>query len=176
MLKSSLKIAFSLFSMPYFALYFKANMENIQEVLFPVDHCWKIDFACPDLGSVRENVSICVLDEVDTSDGRGTCNLLLKLDGSRAAQVSLTEVKKVTSRVYTAEMSGSFQPIIAFDCRGVEPIKWRPTGYYNATSSSGGIFEEVDLSEGDWFEYDEAGQFSVGVNDIEWRFQKIAAK
>ena len=37
------------------------------------------------------------------------------------------DVKKLTRDAITAEDSGTFVPIMGFDCRGLEITKWHPT-------------------------------------------------
>ncbi len=53
--------------------------------------------------------------------------------------------------------------------RGVEPYAFHPLGNeFKVTSSGGAVFEEdVDLSEGDWGDYDEENDAAVGVNEFE---------
>lgn len=39
-------------------------------------------------------------------------------------------------------------------------------------TTSGQIFEDVDLSDGEWTEYDEKLEESVEVMALQWRFDK----
>ena len=54
-------------------------------------------------------------------------------------------------RDMTADDSGEYVPVLAMECRGVEPYEFYPLGNeFKVTSSGGAVFEEdVDLSEGD---------------------------
>jgi hypothetical protein len=54
--------------------------------------------------------------------GRGTANFVINL-GRKEANLSFVQVKNKTRRTYTAEDSGKYVPIVAFECRGVEPGK-----------------------------------------------------
>lgn len=38
---------------------------------------------------------------------------------------------------------------------------------------TGKKFEDVDLSEKEWVDYDEKNQTSVGVYELEWQFIKV---
>ena len=58
----------------------------------------------------------------------------------------------------------------AFDCRGVEPIKWHPMDPLACKSTEGKSFE-VDLSEDDWYDYDDENDLSVGITNLEHEFQ-----
>ncbi|KAE8453515.1 hypothetical protein EG329_010376 [Mollisiaceae sp. DMI_Dod_QoI] len=60
------------------------------------------------------------------------------------------------------------QKIIEIDCRGLEFTEFQPEGEWLATGlESGSKFTAVDLSEGDWFDYDEkAGEEVEYADDI----------
>ena len=72
-------------------------------------------------------------------------------------------------RDMTADDSGAFVPVLAMECRGLEPHEFHVMGNeFKVTSVGGAVFtEDVDLSEGDWGEYDEENDAAVGVNGFE---------
>ena len=72
-------------------------------------------------------------------------------------------------RELRGEDSGEFVPVLAMECRGLEPYAFHPLGNeFRVTSEGGVVFEEdVDLSEGDWADYDEENDASVSLNDFE---------
>ena len=78
-------------------------------------------------------------------------------------------------RDMTADDSGEYVPILAMECRGIEPYAFHPLGNeFKAISSGGAVFEEdVDLSEGDWGDYDEENDEAVGVNDFESKIVSV---
>lgn len=76
--------------------------------------------------------------------------------------------------VYTADDSGKFKVIVSFDCRGVEPVDFSPrTGWIVEASDNGQKFEDVDLSEDDWVEYDNKNKVSIGIYEFESNFIKM---
>ena len=75
---------------------------------------------------------------------------------------------------YTEQDSGKKKTIVAFDCRGVEPIEFSPrTGWIAKATENGPTFEDIDLSEDDWVEYDQKNNNSVGVYEFESDFIKM---
>lgn len=63
---------------------------------------------------------------------------------------------------------------MTFDCRGIEPVEFAPgEGWIAQASDSGKVFDEVDLSEREWVEYDDKSKRSVGVYDFESQFVKV---
>ena len=71
---------------------------------------------------------------------------------------------------YTAEdsESGKFVPIIRLDCRGIEPVEFIPKDGWEAEGAESGTkFSDIDLSEGDYSEYDEKASASVGIYNFE---------
>lgn len=62
--------------------------------------------------------------------------------------------------------------IVAFECRGIEPVEFRPSeGWLAKVEGSGKVFNDVDLSEKEWVEYDENIQDSVGIYDFEYELR-----
>ena len=72
-------------------------------------------------------------------------------------------------RDITSDDSGDYVPVLAMECRGLEPFAFHPLGNeFKVISEGGAVFEEdVDLSEGDWAEYDEENDASLSVNDFQ---------
>lgn len=63
-----------------------------------------------------------------------------------------------------------FVPVLALDCRGIEPYEFHFLGNEIIAESEGGVrFDEVDLSE-DWAEYDEENNMPVSITSIETKF------
>lgn len=75
---------------------------------------------------------------------------------------------------YTSDDAGKFKTIVAFDCRGVEPVEFSPrSGWLVKSSENGQAFDDVDLSDDDWVEYDTKNKTSVGIYEFESNFVKL---
>ncbi|KAJ2920374.1 hypothetical protein MD484_g175, partial [Candolleomyces efflorescens] len=71
---------------------------------------------------------------------------------------------------YVAE-NGQLQPILEIECRGLEFTGFDPSGIWKCTGAESGTkFDEVDLNEPEWVDYDEKAQLPVGVSEFksEW--------
>lgn len=78
------------------------------------------------------------------------------------------------SDAYTANDSGKFKVIVSLDCRGVEPVDFSPrAGWIVKAVDNGQTFEDVDLSEDDWVEYDTKNKVSIGIYEFESNFIKL---
>lgn len=62
-----------------------------------------------------------------------------------------------------------WSPVIALDCRGLEPTCFHPENGWQAVSAGGTTFEDVDLRD-DWCDFCEKRGESVGVYQVEARF------
>jgi hypothetical protein len=79
-------------------------------------------------------------------------------------------------RSLTNEDNLQFVPILAFECRGLEPYRFHPMGGEFIIESEGGVnFEgdDVDLSEGDWGDYDADNDLAVSVSDFQSKFETV---
>lgn len=145
----------------------KADLENVEAVEFPTEYIWNIDVTQSGGQEVREGVTVCAAEEVDIPNSRGTANLVIKFGGKNPATISVEQVKGVT-RPYTAEDAGQFVPIVAFECRGMEPTKWTPTEGCIVRGKKA-AFKDADIAE-DWADFDEAANQSVGIYNLEYDF------
>ena len=100
------------------------------------------------------------------------CKSTLKKSGKKGKGGKGNQGEVGIPREMTAEDSGEFVPVLALECRGVEPFSFYPMGSeFVVVSEGGGKFDEdVDLSEGDWADYDEEHDISVSVSEFESKF------
>ena len=75
----------------------------------------------------RDRVRVSAADSFDIPGSRGTANFLIKFykDARHPATLSVTDIKGIT-QPYTADKAGEWAPLIAFECRGLEPTAWHP--------------------------------------------------
>ncbi|KAG5437310.1 hypothetical protein PCK2_001012, partial [Pneumocystis canis] len=75
---------------------------------------------------------------------------------------------------YTLEMSPKASRIISFECRGCELIEFFPDGAWSCKGSqSNTLFHEINLSQGEWYDYDEKSQTEVSITNIKWEIKRI---
>jgi hypothetical protein len=127
-------------------LYVKAELENIGSIKFPANlqYCFDVKDAQSD--EEKKGVYLCA-DEIAEIDGsKGDANFVMRFpDCKKQCTVTFTDVKGVTREEYTEEDSGTFVPIRAFDCRGLELSNWTPNGGLVVRSKEGTVWEDVDL-------------------------------
>ena len=82
---------------------------------------------------------------------------------------------KVVVRPQTADDNEKV-PFIVFECRGLEPLRWHPTGDYCAEAEeSGTLYENINFADGDdWCEYDEKSGNSISVGaKIDYEIRRL---
>ncbi|XP_058515793.1 CXXC motif containing zinc binding protein-like [Ochotona princeps] len=151
-------------------LKMKATLENVKSIEIPPDHTWVLDVKHPAGEEVRERVTLSAAEVQSIPNSRGSANFLVRWEGSKqVSTINIQQLKNVTRLMYDANDRGKFVPIVAFECRGVEPIQWYPaTGY--TVKSAKATFTDVDLSE-DWADYDQEANEPVGIYEVEYEFQ-----
>ncbi|KAF9898501.1 hypothetical protein BX616_003944 [Lobosporangium transversale] len=74
---------------------------------------------------------------------------------------------------YLIENNDKFATIATIECRGLELVGFEPrSGWTAKGAESGTVFEDIDLTDGDWADYDEKSQMPVGISNIESKFIK----
>ncbi|KAL7985064.1 hypothetical protein Chor_003634 [Crotalus horridus] len=88
-----------------------------------------------------------------------------------------------TIKPYNAEDNEIFKTIVEFECRGLEPVDFQPqassqeepaehAGFAANGAESGTSFDDINLLEKDWNDYDEKIKESVGIYEVTHKFVK----
>ncbi|XP_017429094.1 uncharacterized protein LOC108337144 isoform X2 [Vigna angularis] len=67
--------------------------------------------------------------------------------------------------------SGKYAPLMLFDCRGYEPVDFVFGDGWKVESLEGTKFENVDLSSGEYADYDEKGECPVMISALRATFE-----
>jgi len=94
----------------------------------------------------------------------------LKKSGKKSSKYSSSPIP----REIKSEDNEEFVPMIAFDCRGLEPCKFYPMGDEFIVVSEGGkdFDQDVDLSEGDWADYDDENDTPVSISSFQSKIER----
>ncbi|GAB4813654.1 hypothetical protein N2152v2_000700 [Parachlorella kessleri] len=159
--------------MVLFLLCIKADLEGVASVRLPPGSQYCITVKDSAGEDIREGVYVAADEVYELSGSRGVANFVMKWakDSKREAYLNVEEVKAVT-RALKGDDAGTFVPIIGFECRGLEPIDWRPEGGFVVEGTSGKVWEEVDLSEKEWADYDDRSNESVSIMDLQWELRR----
>ncbi|KAH7044865.1 hypothetical protein BKA57DRAFT_396972, partial [Linnemannia elongata] len=118
------------------ALQIKAELENITELIpADADHTWHFK------------------DKAEMGSGRGEANLVMKCKFCKCESSADIVSKPVA---YEIENNDKYATIVTVECRGLELVGFEPReGWKAKGAESGTPFEDIDLTDGDWADYDE---------------------
>lgn len=158
-----------------------------------VNLCFSVKNPLSDF-EVREKVVIDPTDVIEQEENNSkepACHFAIKWEGSKkrstleiydaaAVKTALKKKKKnkgvCQPREYTGDDDGEWVPVLAVECRGLEPYAFHPMGdEFIVTSSEGDVtFEEdVDFGEGDWADYDAENDAPVSISDFGSKFETV---
>lgn len=81
------------------------------------------------------------------------------------------------SASYNEGDSENFKTFVAFDCRGIEPTEFDArSGFIVKSVENGRTFEDVEIEDGDWTEYDDKNKNSVSISEFKSQFVKAKGK
>ncbi|XP_062920305.1 CXXC motif containing zinc binding protein isoform X2 [Mobula hypostoma] len=134
---------------------------------------WKISLKCQNCGDVSEKWQyVTLMNSAPLKGGRGSANMIQKC--KLCSRENSIDILKDTINPYNAEDSEKFKTIVQFECRGLEPVDFQPQAGFTAEGTESGTqFDEINLLEKDWNDYDEKIQESVGIYDVTHKFVKI---
>lgn len=163
-----------------YMLKITAEVENVKS-LQPMGGCDDPNFTfyfklrCENCGEMTpKETAVSLEEEVPLPKSRGHAHLLQKCKFcGREGNITMTPG---SGRPLTDEHceEGKYAPMMAFDCRGLEPVEFAFMGpQWRVESVEGTVYENVDLSEGEWFEYDEKGSCPVSISKLKSVFEVI---
>uniref|UniRef100_A0A914Z2Y4 Uncharacterized protein n=1 Tax=Panagrolaimus superbus TaxID=310955 RepID=A0A914Z2Y4_9BILA len=164
--------------MPILALELKANLVNVTN-LRPgdySDHRWYLKLKCSSCGEQAQHWQYASVEEShQLAKGHGTAHLLMKCP--LCSRSNSLEILPDSYQSYSIEKNEKFQPIVKFDCRGLEPTDFDPrVGWQAEGVDSGTKFEDIDLNDKEWADYDEKVSEPTEINSIECRFVVVKSK
>lgn len=190
---------FSKKKMVLYLLCFKAELENVGEVRLRTHGIHlRISVRNPQDGDeVRKNVIVDPGEPLEPEDGsskEGPHHFRIRWEGSKKAGILqvLTEAETATAmkklkkkkrggksdcrpRGYTADDSGDWVPMLAVECRGLEPFEFNPMkDEFVITSEGGAVFDEgIELDDGEWCDYDAESDAPVSMEDVAFKFEAL---
>lgn len=156
-------------------LTLKADLQGITDLKFtdPVDDPFLYTFTirCMQCREIHPNdITINLYEQHEISGSRGEANFVFKCNtcGKRSS-VNMTRSKNP----YTAENSGKPLRMLEIDSRGLDFVSFKADGKFQCIGEESNTkFEEVDLEDGEWYDYDEKSSEEVSITNIDWTFVK----
>lgn len=85
-----------------------------------------------------------------------------------------TDILSETISKYTVDDSNSFKNMVVFDCRGVSIIDFSPrNGFTCQGLESSTVFEDINLEEKEWVDYDDKLNQPVGIYEVQHKFVTV---
>ncbi|XP_060522428.1 UPF0587 protein CG4646 [Cylas formicarius] len=156
------------------ALQIKAALENVEELktIHP-DYAFMLKLKCTGCGEVSDKWHDIVESQTfPGKTGRSENNYIAKC--KMCGRENSLDIVKGSNASYRDYDQGKFKSIVVFECRGIEPTEFTPgESWIVKVKESSRVFDNIDLSEKEWVEYDEKIQQPVEISDMEFRFTNV---
>lgn len=181
--------------MVLYMLFMKAETENVGEIVLRTED---VNLRISVRNSLsdwekRENVIFNpseLNDQEDESSREPPSHLSIRWEGSKKSSVlryldtkeTATVLKKKKKykegapRAFTGEdINDVWVPILAVECRGLEPYDFRPMkDEFFITSENGYLFdEEIEFEDGEWADYDADNDCPVSISELAFKFEAV---
>ena len=181
--------------MVLYMLFMKAETENVGEIQLRTQD---VNLRISVRNSLsdwerRENVIFDpseTVDQDDESSREPPSHFSIKWEGSKKPSVlryldakeTATALKKKKKykegapRAFTGDDSNdNWVPILAVECRGLEPYAFHPMkDEFVISSENGYIFdEEIEFEDGDWADYDADNDCPVSISELKFKFEAV---
>ncbi|KAK9466393.1 hypothetical protein V1512DRAFT_167874 [Lipomyces arxii] len=157
------------------ALAMSAELVGVTE-LRPVDsedspYTYAFKVQCTSCRETHPNfVELTAYETHSLSGSRGDANFVWRCKSCRRESSASFKTKPVA---YTAEDSGTWKNIVELEVRGLEFTEFEVQGDWTCKSAANGaVYEEVDLQQGEWFDYDEKAGEEVTITEVKWQIRR----
>ncbi|GFP88045.1 upf0587 protein c1orf123 homolog [Phtheirospermum japonicum] len=162
-----------------YLLMIAADLENLTD-LQPQGGCDDPNFTyyfklkCGNCGEVtQKETCVCLNDTVPSAKSKSDTHLSQKCKFcSRDGTVTMITGRGRPLSQEEAE-TGKYAPLMFFDCRGYEPVDFAFGSGWKAQSTEGTKFNDIDLSGGEFAEYDEKGECPVMISNLRAKFDVV---
>ncbi|XP_022913327.1 UPF0587 protein GA18326 [Onthophagus taurus] len=156
------------------SLQIKANLENLDELFTNhPDYNFLLKLKCLNCGEISDKWhDVQESQRFPTKTGKSDTHFLARC--KLCGRENSLDIIEGSNGKYTGDDVGKFKTLVTFDCRGIEPIDFQPSdGWIAKVEESNKTFNDVDLSEKEWVEYDDKLKQSVGIYELESKFVKV---
>ncbi|EFA01755.2 UPF0587 protein CG4646-like Protein [Tribolium castaneum] len=155
-------------------LQIKANLDHVEELYTNhPNYTFLLKLKCLNCGETSDKWhGITESETFPTKMGKTETHYLAKC--KLCGRENSLDIIEGSNGKYTNEDQDKFKTIVVFDCRGIEPVEFTPgEGWVAKIEESGKVFNDVDLNDAEWVEYDDKIKESVGIYDLQSQFIKI---
>ncbi|GAB7350728.1 hypothetical protein MBLNU459_g1281t1 [Dothideomycetes sp. NU459] len=157
------------------ALALTAELTGVTDLL-PLDtqdspfyYTFKVQ--CTSCREIHPNwVSVSRFETNDMSGSKGEANFVWKCKNcKREHSANIKDSPKAYPQMDTPKK----QNIVEIDCRGLEFVDFKADGDWVAVGAESNTkFSGIDLSEGDWYDYDEKAGEEVSIKELKWEIKR----
>ncbi|KAF3921156.1 hypothetical protein ABW21_db0201838 [Orbilia brochopaga] len=126
---------------------------------------------CTSCREIHPNwVGVSKYEANEISGSRGEANLVWRCKNCKREHSANIKSAPVP---YRPSSPGTRQNIVELECRGLEFVEFKPDGEWLCEGvESNTKFTGVDLSEGEWFDYDEKAAEEVSIQNLVWEIRR----
>ncbi|OBA20570.1 hypothetical protein METBIDRAFT_43948 [Metschnikowia bicuspidata var. bicuspidata NRRL YB-4993] len=145
------------------------NLKPVDTPDSPFEYTFRIE--CTKCREIHgKPVTINRFEQHDISGSKGEASFVFRCKSCRnehSAQISRT-VESLSP-----ENAGKWVNLLEIDARGADFIDFIPEGRWVCEAlNSTSIFDEVDLEDGEWYDYDDNKGQEVSVTDFKWEISR----
>ncbi|KAJ3692051.1 hypothetical protein LUZ60_012401 [Juncus effusus] len=164
--------------MVYYAIEFTAELEGLTNLqprggCDDPSHPYFFKLKCENCGEIsQKSTCVSLSDEVPLSNGKGTVHLVQKCKFCGREGTVLMLPGHGEPLTGQQGQNGQFARLMVFESRGFELFDFIFQDGWKAESESGEEFE-IDLSEGEFADYDEKAECPIGVSNLKSQFKVV---
>ncbi|KAF2706532.1 hypothetical protein K504DRAFT_504659 [Pleomassaria siparia CBS 279.74] len=115
-------------------------------------------------------VTVNRFEQNEMSGSKGEANFVWRCKNCKREHSASVKAAPTT---YPHTEPAKTQNILEFDCRGLEFVEFKAEGEFLAKGlETTTKFSAIDLTDGEWFDYDEKAGEEVSITNIKWEIRR----
>lgn len=156
-----------------YILQAKAELENVSEVepLDTVENPFEYTFkiAC---GSCHQQhnklVEINRFEQYEIPGSRGDASFVFKCQDCKKSHSA--SIERTKEKIVIGEKN-NWVTLLNIDARGIEFLDFSPIGQWTCIGQKGSRFNDVDLEDLEWYDFDEDMSQEVSITDVKFQIK-----
>ena len=157
------------------ALALKAELDGVTE-LRPSDTAdtpffYTFRVQCTSCRETHPNdVSFSRFDQTEVSGSKGEANFVWRCKNCKREHSASI---KAAPTAYQQSDPPKMLTMLEFDCRGLDFTEFKAEGDFEAKGTDTATsFTAIDLTDGEWFDYDEKAGQQVSITGVQWEIRR----
>ncbi|KAK6461523.1 hypothetical protein DFJ63DRAFT_185108 [Scheffersomyces coipomensis] len=144
-----------------------SNVQPLDNLNYPFDYKFKIQCGCTKIHD--KPIEINSEGRFQVTGFRREANFLFKCKECNRERYAT--IKRLPNKI---DQDNQWTDILMINTFGIRLLDFIPDDQFECMSLlSNSIIQEIDLSDGEWYDYDQLGNGEISISEVKWKVELV---